>query len=400
MYTKPDLSFENIQVAFASKSDAALRKMFLIFAMMNSDMAVKWGIRIAKGALKFRLPIKGLMRKTIFGHFCGGESIAECASSISELNRYHIGAILDYSVEGEDDEESFDHTRDEILRTIDFAASADNMPFTVFKVTGVGDYKIMTKIQAERSLSEKEKASFEIIRQRVDQLCKAAYEAKVKILVDGEESWFQDVIDTLVHQAMEKYNKETAVVYNTYQLYRQDMMRRLKDAHHDAVSKGYFLGAKLVRGAYMEKEAKRAEREGHPDPIQPNKEATDNAYNEAVQFCINNKQRVFLVSGTHNELSNIMLPELMYLHGLKPDDERVFFVQLYGMSDHISYNLAKAGYNVAKYMPYGPVEAVMPYLSRRAAENTSISGQSSRELNLIKKELTRRRAEKNKIKQA
>jgi proline dehydrogenase len=394
MHTKPDLSFENIQVAFASKSDAALRKMFLIFAMMNSDMAVKWGIRIAKGALQFSLPIKGLLKKTIFGHFCGGESIAECASSISELNCYHIGAILDYSVEGEDDEKSFDHTRDEILRTIDCAASAEKIPFAVFKVTGLGDYKIMTRIQADKVLSEKEKASFKRTKQRVDQLCKAAFDAKVGILVDGEESWFQDVIDTMVDQAMEKYNKETAVVYNTYQMYRKNMMGNLKDAHHEAVSKRYYLGAKLVRGAYMEKEAKRAEKKGYSNPIQPNKEATDQAFNEAMQFCINNKQRIYLVSGTHNELSNIILTELMFLHGLKPDDKRALFAQLYGMSDHITYNLAKAGYNVAKYVPYGPVEAVMPYLSRRAAENTSISGQSSRELNLIKKEWARRKAEK------
>lgn len=392
MYSKPDLSFENIQVAFAAKSDAALKKMYLIFAFMNNKRAVRWGIRMAKVGLKLHLPIKGIIRKTIFGHFCGGESIEACASSIAALNQYHIGAILDYSVEGEDEERSFNHTRDEILKTIRYAATSASMPFTVFKVTGVGDYQILTKIQERKALSDEEKSSFEKTKQRVDQLCRAAYEAKVSILVDGEESCFQQVIDTMVYEAMEKYNKDTAVVFNTFQMYRKNMMRQIRDAHHEAVSKGYFLGVKLVRGAYMEKEAERAEKLGYPNPIQPSKEATDQAYNEALQFCINNKQRVFLVSGTHNELSNIILPELMSLHGLKPNDKRIYFAQLYGMGDHISYNLARAGYNVVKYVPYGPIEAVMPYLTRRAKENSSFSGQSSRELTLIKKELSRRKA--------
>src|SRR5690606_32644191 len=263
--------------------------------------------------------------------------------------------------------------------TIKSAASADGIPFSVFKVTGLGDYRIMTKIQEKQTLSPKEKSSFKRTKQRVNQLFEGAYQAKVRILVDGEESWFQEVIDQLAEEGVEKYNKETAIVYNTYQMYRKDMLRRLKDAHHNAVAKGYFLGAKLVRGADMEKETESAEKKGYPNPIHPSKEATDEAYNKALQFCLNNKQRVCLVSGTHNELSNIILPELMSLHGMKPDDERVYFAQLYGMSDHISFNLAKVGYNVAKYVPYGPLEAVMPYLGRRAAENTSVAGQSSRE---------------------
>lgn len=395
MDTKPPLSFDNLQVAFASKSDAALRRMHLIFAAMNSPMAVKAGVKLAKWALDLRMPVKGLIKKTAFGHFCGGESIEECSPSIRELQRYGIGSILDYSVEGEDNEHGFDQTRDEILRTIRYASSSPSMPFSVFKATGLGDHKIMGKIQKKKALSPKEEASFKRTRERVDQLCQAAHQGQVKILIDGEESWFQEVIDQLAEEGMEKYNKQTAIVYNTYQMYRKDMLRNLKDAHHNAVAKGYFLGAKLVRGAYMEKEAKRAAKKQYPNPIHPDKEATDRAYNDALQFCINNKQRVFLVSGTHNELSNIILPELMSLHGLKPDDQRVYFAQLYGMGDHISYNLAQAGYNVAKYMPYGPVEAVMPYLSRRVAENTGIAGQTSRELDLINRELARRKAMEN-----
>ncbi|HLT08640.1 MAG TPA: proline dehydrogenase family protein [Cyclobacteriaceae bacterium] len=395
MYTKPQFSFENIQVAFAPKSDEDLKKMFLIFSVLNNNLLSKWGVSLATWSLKLRLPVKWLIKQTIFEQFCGGESIEDSNITIKSLNQYKIGAILDYSVEGKDDEESFDRTRDEILRTIHHAGSTDGIPFSVFKVTGLGDARIMTKIQAKQTLSAKEQSSFERTKARVDRLFEAAYEAKVKILVDGEESWFQDVIDDLAEEGMARYNKETAIVYNTYQMYRQDMLRKLKDAHHNAVTDAYFLGAKLVRGAYMEKEAERAEKLGYANPIHPNKEATDDAFNEALKFCINNKQRVFLVSGTHNELSNIILPELMSLHGMKPKDDRVYFAQLYGMSDHISYNLAQAGYNVAKYVPYGPVEAVMPYLARRAAENTSVAGQSSRELTLIKQEFARRKAGKN-----
>ena len=392
MDTKPPLSFDNLQVAFASKSDAELKKMHLIFTTMNKQWAVKVGVKLAKWALDFRIPVKGLIKNTVFAQFCGGENIKECSSPIKELQRFGIGSILDFSVEGEDNEDDFDLTMNEILRTINYASSSDSIPFAVFKVSGIGDHKVMAKMQKAKTLSDKDKTAFEKTRARVDRLCQAAYLNQVKILIDGEESWFQDVIDLLADEAMEKYNKETAIVYNTYQMYRKDMMRKLKDAHHQAVAGTYYLGAKLVRGAYMEKESKRALKKQYANPIHQDKESTDQAYNMALQFCINNKQRIFLVSGTHNELSNTILPELMSLHGLKPNDKRIYFAQLYGMSDHISYNLAKAGYNVAKYIPYGPVEAVMPYLSRRAAENTSIRGQTSRELNLIKSELNRRKA--------
>lgn len=395
MFIKPQFSFENIHVAFASKSDKALKKMFLIFSILNNNLLSKWGVNLANWSLRLHLPVKWVIKETIYEQFCGGESIEDSSLTIKGLNRYGIGAILDYSVEGEDDEKSFDSTRDEIIRTIRHAGASQGIPFSVFKVTGLGAADIMTKIQAKQSLSLKEQSSFDRTKQRVNQLFEAAYQAKVKILVDGEESWFQDIIDQLAQDGMAKYNKETAIVYNTYQMYRRDMLRNLKNAHHDAVTNGYFLGAKLVRGAYMEKEADRAEKFQYANPIHPSKENTDQAYNDALKFCINNKQRIFLVSGTHNELSNIILPELMSLHGMKPDDERVYFAQLYGMSDHISYNLAQAGYHVAKYVPYGPVKAVMPYLARRAAENTSVAGQSSRELTLIKKEFARRKAVKN-----
>jgi len=396
MKTQPQISFDNIEIAFNSKSDTDLRKMYVIFATLNSNTAVKLGIKMTNLAFKYRIPVKGLLKKTMFGHFCGGESIQDSQRTIDGLAEYKIGSILDYSVEGEGDEASFDHTKNEILRTISKAAGSPHMPFSVFKVSGLGDYKIMTKVQDGKDLTNEEAEAFSKLEGRFDELCKAAYEANVRILVDAEESWFQNVIDKMTYEAMEKYNKETAIVYNTYQMYRHDMLRNLKDAHHEAVAKQYYLGAKLVRGAYMEKERERAKQKGYPSPIQPTKKASDDDYNAALQFCVNNKQRIYLVSGSHNELSNIILTELMSLHGLNPNDERIYFAQLFGMSDNISFNLSNAGYNVAKYVPYGPVKAVIPYLARRAEENTSIAGQSSREFDLIRKEIARRKAVKKK----
>tara|TARA_R110002051_G_scaffold111882_2_gene184470 strand:- start:171 stop:923 length:753 start_codon:yes stop_codon:yes gene_type:complete len=250
----------------------------------------------------------------------------------------------------------------------------------------------MIKVQAGETLTKDESLSFERMKNRVDQLCSAAFQKGIKILVDAEESWFQDVIDDLAYEAMEKYNRESCIVYNTYQMYRHDMLGRLKAAEAVAKAKGYLLGAKLVRGAYMEKEAERAEEMGYPSPIQPNKAATDKDYNIGVEFCIENG--VYLVSGSHNEASNHLVVELIEKHGIEKGSDRVFFAQLYGMSDNISFNLADAGYRVLKYVPYGPVEKVMPYLIRRASENSSIAGQSSREFMLIKKEIERRKKSK------
>ncbi len=395
MPVKPNISFENLEVAFASKSDAELRKMYLIFSTMNSSKLVSWGIKMANLAFKLRLPIKELLKKTMFGHFCGGENIEDCQTALDDLQKFNIDSILDYSVEGLGNEESYEATKTEILRTITRSAGEEYLPFAVFKVTGLGDYRIMTKIQKGKKLNEKEHMSFEKLKMRVDELCKAAFEANTKILVDAEESWFQDVIDRMAYEAMEKYNRTSCIVYNTYQMYRHDMLQNLKGAQKTASEKGYILGAKLVRGAYMEKERKRAEDKGYPSPIQPSQAATDRDYNAGLRYCMEHKDEISLVSGSHNEDSNLLLTDLISLHGLQPGDGRVYFAQLYGMSDNISYNLANAGYNVVKYVPYGPVEKVMPYLGRRAEENTSVSGQSSRELEMIKKEMARRKAAKN-----
>lgn len=395
MSVKPKISFENLEVAFASKTDAELRKMYYIFGTMNNNLAVSLGIKLADLAFALKLPINGIMKKTMFGHFCGGESIDDCEKSVKKLAEFRVKTILDYSVEGKGDEESFEATKNEILRTIERSGRDGNIPFAVFKVTGLGDFKIMTKIQEGKKLSQKEETAFQKLEKRVDDLCLAAYNAGTKILIDAEDSWYQDTLDILVYRAMEKYNKKSCVVYNTYQMYRHDMLQRLKDNHQEALEKGYFLGAKLVRGAYMEKERERALKKGYPSPIQPDKASTDRDYNAAVKYCVENIQTIHLVSGSHNEQSNMLLTELIGEHGLAENDERVYFAQLYGMSDNITFNLADAGYNVVKYVPYGPVEKVMPYLSRRAEENTSVAGQSSREFDLIKKELSRRKEKNN-----
>ncbi len=386
------ISFEDTATAFEAQSNRQLTKTYWLFWAMNSNFLVKYGTSFLKFAFKYHLPlVKNLVRHTIFEHFCGGETIEECEKTIQKLAKYHIGAILDYSVEGEKNEKSFDATCQEILHTIMKADHNPNIPFSVFKVTGIARFALLEKIQAGQLLSEAEKAEWERVQKRFDSICRKAYELDVNLLVDGEETWIQDVIDGLTYKAMEKYNRKRAVIYNTYQLYRWDMLDNLKKAFAEAENKGYFLGAKLVRGAYMEKEAERAEKMGYKNPIQPSKESCDEDFNEATRFCVENLDKIALCLGTHNEYSNLLLTQLMQEKGIAKDDKRIYFAQLFGMSDQISYALAKAGYNVVKYVPYGPVEAVMPYLFRRAAENTSIAGQSSREFMLVKKERERRR---------
>lgn len=389
MPVKPKISFENLEVAFASKTDAELRKMYLIFATLNNNLISDLGIGLANLAFKLKLPVKGIMKKTMFGHFCGGETISESIEACRKLAKYGVHSILDLSVEGKGDEESFDKTCEEIYQTMVESAKTDYMPFGVFKTTGLGDYHIMEKIQEGEKLSAAEELAFSKLKGRVDRLCKAAHDLGLKILIDAEESWFQNVIDDLAYESMEKYNRERCVVYNTYQMYRHDSLERLKKAHQVALEKGYLFGAKPVRGAYMEKERERAQEMGYNDPIQPNKAATDRDYDAAIKYSVENG--VYLVCATHNEKSSKQLTELMNLHAIEPTSDRVFFSQLYGMSDNISFNLAKAGYHVVKYVPYGPVEKVMPYLTRRAAENTSIAGQSSREFELVKREMSRRK---------
>lgn len=389
MPVKPTISFENLEVAFASKSNAELRKMYLIFATLNNYLVSSIGIKLANLGFQLHLPIKGILKQTMFGHFCGGETIAECVLACRQLANYGVHSILDLSVEGKGDEASFEATTEEINQTMVESAKTDYMPFGVFKVTGLGDYRILEKIQSNQTLTPAEQEAFARLEGRVDRLCKTAHDLGLKILVDAEESWFQNVIDDLTYNAMAKYNTKRCVVYNTYQMYRHDSLARLKKAHQEAQAQGYVFAVKPVRGAYMEKERARAQAEGYLDPIQPTKAATDQDYDAAIQYSVEN--HIHLVCATHNEKSSVALAELMERHGITADSELVFFSQLFGMSDSISFNLASAGYRVVKYVPYGPVEKVMPYLSRRASENSSIAGQSSREFELVRKEMKRRR---------
>ncbi|MDO7887898.1 proline dehydrogenase family protein [Hymenobacter cheonanensis] len=385
------ISFEDTRIAFEAKTDAELRKMYALFAAMNNGSLVKAGGGLMQSALKFNFPgTKFLIKHSIFKQFCGGETIKECEPVIAELGRYHIGTILDYSVEGTGNDRSFDHTRDEILATIALAATTPNVPFSVFKVTGLMPTALLEKVQAGAALTPTEQASFERGRQRLDALCASAHQHGVRLFVDAEESWFQQTIDDLAEDMMRRYNEERAIVWNTYQLYRHDRLEALQAAHDRAAHGNFYLGVKLVRGAYMEKEARVAQQRGHRNPINPTKQATDDLYNESLRYCVQHVDRISLCAGTHNEASSLLLTQLMQQAGIAPQDERVWFAQLYGMSDNLSYNLAHAGYHTAKYVPYGPVEAVMPYLLRRANENTAIAGQSSREFLLIQKELRRR----------
>jgi proline dehydrogenase len=391
MESEPIISFEDTANAFSYKSDKELNKAHFIFSTVNHP----WISALAQGgvklALNLRLPIEGLIRNTVFDHFVGGISIEDSEDVIQKLGHFGVGTILDYSVEGEESEASFDATTAEIVKTIVKAGKSKFIPFSVFKVTGLAHSALLEKMQQKAKLSSEEIAAFQRVRARVDHLCSAAHENKIPILIDAEETWIQDPIDLLAEEMMMKYNRDQAIVFNTYQLYRTASLSNLKKAHEKAAANNYFLGAKIVRGAYMEKERARAEAKGYPSPIQPTKEASDNAFNEALIFCIDHLDSISFMCGSHNEESNLLLTKLMAERNIKRNDARVWFAQLFGMSDNISFNLAKEGYKVAKYVPYGPVRSVMPYLFRRAAENTSVAGQSSRELTMIRKELNRRK---------
>lgn len=391
MKFQPRVSFEDTAVAFAYKSDAELRKANFIFSLVNHPWISFLATGFVRFSLKAGLPIEGIIKKTAFDHFCGGESIERSEEVIKLLAQYHVGTILDYSVEGEKSERGFDVTRDEILRTIEKAHHSKSIPFCVFKVTGLASADLLEKINRKEALDSNEEAAFERVRTRVDVICGKAHAFGVPVLIDAEETWIQDPIDALADEMMLRYNRERAIVYNTYQMYCTTSMDNLIHDYNDALKGGFYLGAKLVRGAYMEKERKRAEKLNYPSPIQPDKAATDKAFNDALVFCISGIDRINIMCGSHNDYSNELLMKLMAQKDLSPEDPRIWFAQLYGMSDNISFNLAKAGYNVVKYVPYGPVKAVMPYLLRRAQENTSVAGQSSRELTLIRKELRRRK---------
>ena len=387
-----ELSFENTEIAFRSKSDKDLNRAYWLFKIIASNFLTKVGPPLTNTALHIGLPITGLIRNTIFKHFCGGESIEDCRKTIQVLAAQGVGTILDYSVEGEDAEADFDATCEEILRTVNYAKNNDHIPFSVFKPTGVGRFDLFAKVNAREPLSKEEEAEYKRVKQRIIRICQACHQAGVRVLIDAEHSWIQDAIDDIAREMMLAFNREAPIVYNTYQLYRHDKLASLKTDYYLAETAGCYLGAKLVRGAYMEIERKRAEKHGYPSPIQPDKAASDRDYNEGIRFCLDHIDRIGLMAGTHNEESSRLLVDEMDKRLLPHDHMHIHFAQLLGMSDNLSFNLAEAGYNVAKYMPYGPVKAVMPYLFRRAQENTSVAGQTGRELSLLIQEKNRRKS--------
>lgn len=387
---KGTLSFENTEVAFRHSSNTDLKRAYWLFRMININFFVKMGPPITNFAMKIGLPVRGIIKATIFKHFCGGETISECTNTIENLYAGKVGTILDYSVEGEDDEQVFDQTRDEIIRTIERAKGDKAIPITVFKPTGVARFTLLEKLDAGKSLTQDEDAEWNRIQGRVLAICTKAFEIGVPVMIDAEETWIQNTIDFLALNMMRKFNKENAIVYNTYQLYRHDKLASLKSDYNIAIKESFILAAKLVRGAYMEKERKRADEMGYTCLIQPDKQSTDRDYDAAVRFCIDHVEKIAVLAGTHNENSCRVLADFLNERKVPHNHPHVYFSQLLGMSDNLSFNLADSGYNVVKYVPYGPVKSVLPYLFRRAQENTAIAGQMSRELSLILKEKKRR----------
>lgn len=387
-----DKIFNNTEVAFALKSDTELDRAYFLFKMIANEPLVRIGTAVTNFALKAHLPVDGLIRATVFDHFCGGVNEMDCLSVVDKMYTKGVSSVLDYSVEGKEEEAQFDAALAMTLKTVEFAKERQAIPFAVFKPTGLGRLDLYTKIGEKQPLSADEQTEWNRVKERFEIICKTAHSKDVALLIDGEESWMQDAADDLVEEMMRKYNKEKAIVFNTLQMYRWDRMDYLKALHERAKRDGFFIGMKLVRGAYMEKEHKRAEENGYPTPICASKQATDDNYNAAVDYMMEHIDSMAIFAGTHNEESSYKVMELLSAKGLTKNDHRIWFGQLYGMSDNISYNLASHGYNVAKYLPFGPVRDVMPYLIRRAEENTSVAGQTSRELNLLKAERDRRKS--------
>lgn len=388
------LNFNNTQIAFKYKTNNDLRRAKLLFTTISKPSLVSIGKKLTYAALKLNLPVAWAIKPTLYKHFVGGESLGECEKTVTLLNSFGVKSILDYSVEGGKDRASMQRTLDETLRSVINAAKNSSIPFSVFKPTAFASQDTLTAASENAEMSKTQAADCDYFVYAVELLCKTAFENNIPIMIDAEDSWYQPFVDKTVDSMMAKYNKDKAIVYNTFQMYRTDRLDFLKLSYDKAVKENYFLGAKFVRGAYMEKERKRAEENGYPSPIQPDKDATDNSYNAALEFSIQHLDRISIFNGSHNERSNEYLTQLMQKCNFENAENRIWFSQLYGMSDHISFNLASLGYNVTKYIPYGPVRNILPYLIRRAEENTSIAGQTGRELSLLKTEMQRRNSAK------
>ncbi len=386
------LDFQNTEVAFKYMTDKELKISYMLFKAIGMNWLVKLGPGLVKFSFDIGLPIKGLIKATVFRQFCGGESMNKCEWKMKQLHSYDVGSILDYSIEGKTKQEEFDETADEVIRTIHKSKNERSLiPFCVFKPTGLARLELLTKVEAKEKLTDAEQTEYDRTVARIENVCRTAYENNVRIFIDAEQTWIQGTLDEIITQMMMKFNKEKCIVYNTLQMYRHDRVDYLKKLYEHAVANNYIIGQKLVRGAYMEKERERAEQMGYQSPICATKEASDKSYDDGLRFCMEHLDRINICAGTHNEESCYLLAQLMAEKGIAKNDERIFFSQLLGMSDHISFNLAHDKYNVVKYLPYGPIKAVLPYLFRRAQENTSAKGQAGRELRLISKEVARRK---------
>ncbi|MEO7524216.1 MAG: proline dehydrogenase family protein [Ferruginibacter sp.] len=407
---KTNISFDNTEYAFAYKSTKELKKAHFLFSSMGSPFLLNLGLKLMPAAIKMRLPFtKPVIRNTIFSQFVGGETLEETARVANKLEKYNVQVILDYGVEGgEDGEAGFDHATEEFTKVINYAATQQNIPFMSIKITGIVRFGLLEKIDAAmhacegtlmkryykviEELSPQEKAEWQRTVSRLLKICETATTKETGVLVDAEETWIQDPVDALTILMMDAYNKKKAVVYNTIQLYRHDRLAFLKASFEAATERDFILGVKLVRGAYMDKERKRAIELGYPSPIQPDKQSSDNDYNASLEFCIGHIDKIAVIVASHNEHSNLLATTLLNKKGLPHNHPHVHFSQLYGMSDNITFNLAKSGCSVSKYLPFGPIKDVVPYLLRRAQENSSVSGQTGRELGLINKELNRRKS--------
>lgn len=386
-----DKIFDNTEVAFSLKSNGELKRAKFLFEMIASPTMVKAGTKLTLFALNFHLPVKKLIRSTVFDHFCGGETEEECIKIVNQMYLKGVSSVLDYSVEGKEEESHFENAVQVTLKTIEYAKINTGIPIVVFKPTGFGRFELFQKVGEKKTLDEQEQKEWQKVVARFDLVCKTCYENDIMILVDAEHSWMQDAADDLVEEMMRKYNKNKVIVFGTLQMYRWDRLDYLKALHLRAKAEGFYIGMKIVRGAYMEIEAERAAEKGYKNPICESKDATDINYDAAVAYMMEHIDKMAIFAGTHNEESSYKLMRLAAEKGLSHDDNRIWFGQLYGMSDNISFNLADKGYNAAKYLPFGPVRDVMPYLIRRAEENTSVAGQTGRELNLINTEIKRRR---------
>jgi len=384
-------NFNDTETAFKYRTNDELKRAHFLFSFMASPPLTQVATKGINLAMSLHLPIKWVLKNTIFKQFCGGETLPEAAASAAEIGKYNVDTILDYGVEGKELEGEFDRSVPEYIKAVKYAATQQHTPFISLKITGFARFELMRKISAAEELDTYEEAEWKRATKRIEDICRAAAENNIRVSIDAEETWIHKPCNDLTDHMMELFNIGKVIVFNTFQMYCTYSLPFIKQSYERAVGKGYLLGAKLVRGAYMEKERERAREMGYPDPIQPDKKSTDRDYDDGIQFCLQHIDQVVLFIGTHNEQSCQYATDLMKSYGIANNDDRVIFSQLYGMSDHITFNLASSGYHVAKYMPYGPIKDVVPYLTRRAQENTSVAGQTNRELTLIKAEMKRRK---------